>query len=72
MHTGNDHDDRRLTQSEVAARAAFELCAGRPVTDAEWATAQSRLLQFAGILRDWERKTASRRGNLEELCQREP
>ena len=72
MHTGNNHDDQRRTLSEVAARAALDLRAGRPLTDAEWAAARARLLEFAGILRDWQRKGASRRGNLEELCQREP
>ena len=38
-----------------------------------WAAARARLLEFAGILRGWDRKTtASRRGNVEVLCQPEP
>lgn len=55
------------------ARAALELRAGRTLTDAEWALARARLLEFAGILRIWDRRTtASPRGNVEELCQPEP
>ena len=66
MHTGND-------QNELATRAAIELRAGRALIDAEWAAMRARLLEFAGILRDWDRKTtASQKGNVEVLCQREP
>jgi hypothetical protein len=58
---------------EAAARTAIELHAGRALTDDQWAAALARLLEFAGILRDWDRKTtASRRGNVEVLCQPEP
>ena len=58
---------------EAAARTAIELHTGRALTDAQWAAARARLLEFAGILRDWDRKTtASRRGNVEVLCQPEP
>jgi hypothetical protein len=73
MYANNDRDDRRRTPSEAAARAALELRAGCGLTDAEWAAARARLLEFAGILRDWDRKTtALRRGNVEVLCQPEP
>ena len=72
MHACNDRDDRRL-QVEVAARAALELHAGRAITDTEWAAMRARLLEVATILRAWDRETtASRRGNVEGLCQREP
>lgn len=58
---------------EAAARTAIELHAGRALTDAQWAAARARLLEFADILRDWDRKTAApRRGNVEVLCQRQP
>lgn len=73
MYAGNDRDDRGRTQNEVAARAALELRVGRTLTDAEWAAARARLLEFVGILRVWDRKTtAPRLGNVEVLCQREP
>lgn len=58
---------------ENSARAALESQAGRSLSDAEWAAAQAKLQEFMGILREWERKTtASRRGNVEVLCQPEP
>jgi hypothetical protein len=57
---------------EAVARTTIELHAGHALTDAQWAAARARLLEFAGILRDWDRKkTASRRGNVEVLCQPE-
>jgi hypothetical protein len=72
MRAGNDRDDNR-TQNDVAGRAALELRVGRALTDAEWAAARARLVEFVSILRGWEQKTtASRRGNVEVLCQREP
>jgi hypothetical protein len=58
---------------EIAARVALEPRAGHSLTHAEWSAMRARLLEFASILRDWDRKTtASRRGNVEVLCQREP
>jgi hypothetical protein len=73
MHASKDGGDRSPKQLEARARAAIELCADRSLTDAEWAAMRARLLEFAGILRDWDRKTtASRRGNVEVLCQPEP
>jgi hypothetical protein len=66
--------DRNLgMMASEDARAAIELRAGRALMDAEWAAMRARLLEFAGILRDWDRKTtASQKGNVEVLCQREP
>ena len=46
------HGKRQL---EASARAAFELRTDRKLTDAEWAAARDKLLQFVGILRIWER-----------------
>lgn len=73
MHGGNHHNDCCRAQKEVAARAALEPGAGRRFTDAEWAAMRARLLEFADILRVWDRKTtASERGNVEMLWEREP
>ena len=73
LHAQSNRSDRSRELMEAAARTAIELHAGRALTDAEWAAARARLLEFAGILRDWDRKTtASRRGNVEVLCQPEP
>jgi hypothetical protein len=66
------HDAPRPA-SEGNARAAIEARAGRLLTDAEWVAERSRLVEFASILRDWDRKAlTSRRGNVEVSCQQEP
>jgi hypothetical protein len=44
---------RRL---EVAARAELELRAGRCFSDAEWAEARSRLVEYGRILTDWHQQ----------------
>jgi hypothetical protein len=73
MYASNDRGDRSPKKLEAAARTAIELRADRTLTDAEWAATRARLLEFAGILRVWDRKTtASSRGSVEVLCQREP
>lgn len=73
MHASKDRGDRSPKQIEASARAAMELRANRTFTDAEWTAMRARLLEFAGILRDWDRKTAAlSRGNVEVLCQPEP
>jgi hypothetical protein len=65
--------DESRQRIDAAARTEFELRANRAFTDAEWAATCGRFLKFIGILRDWNRETASaRRGNVEGLCQREP
>jgi hypothetical protein len=57
---------------ESAARAALEQRAGRTLIDAEWVRARAKFMEFVGILRGWDRNTtASGRGNVELLCQRE-
>jgi hypothetical protein len=73
MHASNERGDRSPKQIEASARAAMELRANRTFTDAEWTAMRARLLEFACILRGWDRKTTSaRRGNVEVLCQPEP
>jgi hypothetical protein len=73
MPATNDRRDGSPNRHEVAARAAIELLADRPLTEAEWSAARARLMEFGAILRAWERTTtAPRRGNVEVLCQREP
>jgi len=56
MHASNDRDERSRKQTEAAARAAIERRADRSLTDAEWAAARAKLLEFVGILREWDRK----------------
>ena len=46
------------SQLEAAARAAFDSCADRTLTDKDWALVRSRLLEFVGILRNWERTSS--------------
>jgi len=70
MYASADRDDRQR-RLETVARDAFELRANRKLTDVEWAVVRTRLLEFIGVLGDWEQTTARpRRGNV-ELCQRE-
>jgi len=73
MPATNDRGEGSLHPAEAAARAAIEMRLNPMLTEREWVTMRDRLLEFAGILRNWDRKTtASRRGNLEVLCQPEP
>jgi hypothetical protein len=50
------HDRSKAGRMESAARAALELGVGRTSTDAEWATARARLVEFARLLDVWGRK----------------
>jgi hypothetical protein len=50
-------DETRLTQSENAARAAFEAVASRALTDLEWARWRVGLSEFIAILLEWDRQT---------------
>jgi hypothetical protein len=73
MPASYDQGSSSPNQVEAAACAAMELRAKRTLTDTEWATMRARLLDFASILRDWDRKaTRSRRDTVEVLCPREP
>lgn len=59
---------------EHAARAAVEQRAGRCLSDAEWAEARSRLLDFGAILRGWDRGSKNPEpelGNVDAICQQE-
>ena len=56
LNHGPERFDTRPESSEGAARAAFDSRAGRTLTDADWAVAKDRLLEFFNILRGWDRK----------------
>jgi hypothetical protein len=45
----------RPASFEGGARAALDSRAGRTLTDADWAVAKDRLLEFFHILRGWDR-----------------
>ena len=45
---------------ESAARAAIDSHVGRALTDVERERARARLLEFARILRDWDRNAVAR------------
>jgi hypothetical protein len=65
MRAKVDSCERSPKPPEEAARAAVELRADRAFTDSEWAAARARLLDFADILRSWEKRTSlSERGNV--------
>jgi hypothetical protein len=49
---GPERFDPRPGSTEGAARAALD----RTLTDADWAVAKDRLLEFFNILRGWDRK----------------
>jgi hypothetical protein len=54
---GPERCDTRPASGEGAARAALDLRAGRPLSDADWADAKGRLREFFDILRGWDRGT---------------
>jgi len=53
-------------EKERAAQGALEACAGRTLSDAEWARA--RLLQFVSILRDWHREATASESELRKAA----
>jgi hypothetical protein len=53
MQASPNHHD--LQEREAAARADFELRAGRKLTDVEWGAVRERFLNFVRILRAWDR-----------------
>jgi hypothetical protein len=53
---GPERFDTGPESRKGAARAAFDSRAGRTLTDADWAVAKDRLLEFFTILRGWDRK----------------
>ena len=62
FHPGPERFDTRPESCEGAARAALDSCTGRTLTDADWAVAKDRLLEFFTILSGWDRsaRTVSR------------
>jgi hypothetical protein len=56
INHGPERVDTRPEPGEGAARAALDSRAGRTLTDADWAVAKDRLLEFFTILRGWDRK----------------
>jgi hypothetical protein len=56
IHPGREHFGTLPESCEGAARAALDLRAGRALTDAQWAVAKDRLLDFLTILRGWDRR----------------
>ena len=53
---GAERCDPHPESGEGAARAALDSRAGPTLTDADWAVAKDRLLEFFHILRGWDRK----------------
>jgi hypothetical protein len=53
---GPERFGTRPESFEGGARAALDSRAGRTLTDAGWAVAKDRLLEFFHILRGWDRK----------------
>jgi hypothetical protein len=56
LHPGPERFDTRPESCEDGARAALDSRAGRTLTDADWAVAKDRLLEFFHMLRGWDRK----------------
>ena len=66
LSDGND-----AAELEREARTKYEFAVGRCVNDAEWGRTRSRLLNFAVILRGWDRKTKkpeAELGNVDAIC----
>jgi hypothetical protein len=53
---GRERCATRPESGEGAARAAFDVRAGRTLSDADWAAAKDRLREFFTILRGWDRQ----------------
>jgi len=65
MRANIDSCERSPNPPDGVARDAVELRAGRTFTDSEWAAARARLVDFADILRSWEKRASlSERGNV--------
>jgi hypothetical protein len=56
FHPGPERFGTLPKSCEGAARAALDWRAGRSLTDADWAVAKDRLLEFFTILRGWDRR----------------
>jgi hypothetical protein len=58
LNANPEHCDPRRQRLEDAARATLDLDADRTLTDAEWARARTRLLEWVAILRAWDQQVA--------------
>ena len=56
LTANGERSDTRLQPAEAAARAALDPVVCRSLADAEWARMRSKLLEFAAILRNWDRQ----------------
>jgi hypothetical protein len=59
---------------EDVARLTLDLHAGCRLSEDEWSETRAKLLEFMTILREWDQRAKNpkpRRGNVEDLCQRE-
>ena len=57
VRSGGSRWDTPPIVLEKAARSALDVCAGRALTDGEWAQTRERLLEFALIVRSWDPTT---------------
>lgn len=57
-----------VTEKEGTARVALERIADRALTDEEWETERSRLLEFARLLASWKRQSTAAGGTLPEAA----
>jgi hypothetical protein len=66
--------DQSSATMEHAAREGVDSSVGRRHDEVERACMRSRLLDFAAILRSWDRKhnATSVVGNVDAICRREP
>ena len=58
--------------AELSGRQVLESHFGRSITNAEWARMRSKLIEFAMILRDWDRKAGPEVGNVETYASENP
>lgn len=59
LHRVAASSDAASIRAEKVARDTLNIQFGRATTDAEWATARARLLEFVTILRSWDLPVAT-------------
>jgi hypothetical protein len=52
---GSERQNEKAKSLEDAAREAVALQAGKQLTDEQWRRARARVVEFASILRSWQR-----------------
>ena len=62
---------RQHCHLETAARAELEIRVGRRISDVEWASARSWLIEFTRILCSWHRQLRSHEANVIEISESE-